>query len=100
MKEDAMSPITYLLFAAFAADTPELPPAATAEIDCARDVQPLLKRNCQGCHGAGMQQSGFRLDDGVAALKGGYGGASILPGKSAESRLVHRVSAAKAANSR
>ena len=90
-----MSPITYLLFAAFAADTPELPPAATAEIDFARDVQPLLKRNCQGCHGAGMQQSGFRLDDGAAALKGGYGGASILPGKSAESRLVHRIAGAK-----
>jgi len=90
-----MSLITTLLFAAFAADSPALPPAATAEIDFARDIAPVLKRNCQGCHGAGMQQSGFRLDDGVAALKGGYSGASILPGKSAESPLVHRVSAVK-----
>ena len=95
MKLDEMSPITYLLFTALTTDTPELPPAATAEIDFARDVQPLLKRNCQGCHGAGMQQSGFRLDDGAAALKGGYSGPSILPGKSAESRLVHRIAGAK-----
>lgn len=90
-----MSLLTILLFTAFAADAPGLPPAAATEIDFARDVAPVLKRNCQGCHGAGMQQSGFRLDDGVAALKGGYGGVAIVPGKSAASLLIHRVSAVK-----
>ncbi|MBY0504985.1 MAG: PSD1 and planctomycete cytochrome C domain-containing protein [Bryobacteraceae bacterium] len=89
-----MSPIIALLLT-FAADSPTLPPPAATEIDFARDVAPVLKRNCQGCHGAAMQQSGFRLDDGVAALKGGYGGAVILPGKSAESPLVHRVAGVK-----
>lgn len=69
--------------------------ARGAEVDFARDVAPVLKRNCQGCHGAGMQQSGFRLDDGAAALKGGYGGVAIVPGKAAESALVQRVSGMK-----
>ena len=69
--------------------------AQPPEVDFARDVAPVLKRNCQGCHGAGMQQSGFRLDDGAAALKGGYSGAAILPGHADTSPLVMRVSGAK-----
>lgn len=63
----------------------------SAEVDFSRDVQPLLRKNCYGCHGPAMQQSGFRLDDATVALKGGYGGAAILPGKSADSPLIHRV---------
>ena len=39
-----------------------------------------------------MQQNGLRLDDGESALKGGYSGAAIIPGKSGESRLVERIS--------
>ena len=73
-----------------------LPAAMFAQdVDYVRDVQPVLKRNCYACHGPGMQQSGFRLDDPAAALKGGYSGASILPGKAAESPLIHRIKAEK-----
>jgi len=66
-----------------------------AAVDFTKDVQPILRRNCYGCHGPAMQQSGFRLDDAELALKGGYSGASILPGDSAKSALFHRVSGAK-----
>jgi mono/diheme cytochrome c family protein len=69
--------------------------AAQVSIDFARDVQPILRQNCYGCHGPAMQQSGLRLDDAAAALKGGYSGAAIVPGKSAESPLIHRVRAEK-----
>ncbi|MDX2268138.1 MAG: PSD1 and planctomycete cytochrome C domain-containing protein [Bryobacter sp.] len=61
------------------------------EPDFARDVFPILRKNCYACHGPGMQQSGFRLDDAAAALEGGNSGAAILPGKSAESPLLRRV---------
>ncbi len=71
---------------AFAADTK---PA----VDFARDIEPLFRGKCQACHGAAQQMSGLRLDDGAHALKGGYSGPVILPGKSAESRLIHLVSA-------
>jgi hypothetical protein len=70
---------------------------ASAAVDFTRDVQPILRRNCYSCHGAGMQQSGFRLDDAEQALKGGYSGAAILPGKSEESPLYLRISGAKGA---
>ncbi len=63
--------------------------------DFVKDVQPIFRKRCAGCHGAAMQSNGLRLDDGVAALKGGYSGPAIVPGKSAESKLIERVSSAK-----
>jgi hypothetical protein len=42
-----------------------------------------------------MQQSGLRLDQPAAMLKGGYSGKVIVPGKSGESPLIHRVRADK-----
>ena len=66
--------------------------SAAQTTDFTRDVEPVLKKRCQACHGAAMQQNGLRLDDGESALKGGYSGAAIMPGKSGQSRLVERIS--------
>src|SRR5215471_13659940 len=74
-----------------AADEPALPPAAKIKVDFARDIEPLLTKRCVICHGAQQQMSGLRLDQKEAALKGGKSGADILPGKSAESRLIRLV---------
>ncbi|MEO8367592.1 MAG: PSD1 and planctomycete cytochrome C domain-containing protein [Candidatus Solibacter sp.] len=68
-----------------------LPPAATAKIEFARDIEPLLAKRCYACHGPQQQMSGLRLDQNDAALKGGAAGKDIVPGKSADSRLIHRV---------
>jgi mono/diheme cytochrome c family protein len=64
---------------------------AKLKIDFARDIGPLLAKRCTICHGAQQQMSGFRLDSREAALKGGASGVDILPGKSAESRLIRLV---------
>ena len=68
-----------------------LPPAAKTKIEFARDIEPLLAKRCLVCHGAQQQMSGLRLDQKEAALKGGAAGVDILPGKSAESRLIRLV---------
>ncbi len=47
------------------------------------------------CHGEKMAQNGVRLDDGDAALAGGYSGPVIVVGKSAESKLFQRISSTK-----
>src|SRR5436309_9196804 len=73
-----------------AAQEPALPPATKA-VDFDRDIEPLFKTRCNGCHGAQQQMSGLRLDRAEDALRGGYSGAVILPGKSAESRLIKLV---------
>jgi ankyrin repeat protein/mono/diheme cytochrome c family protein len=76
-----------------AAQAPQisLPPAATARVDYEKDVKPILAQNCYSCHGDAVQQSGLRLDLRQNALRGGDYGPVIVPGKSAESKLIKRV---------
>lgn len=87
-----MRRIVIVLLASFpvAAQT-QLPPAATARIDSERDVKPLLAENCYSCHGSEVQQAGLRLDLRQAALRGGDYGPVIVPGKSADSKLIKRL---------
>ncbi|HUQ94257.1 MAG TPA: PSD1 and planctomycete cytochrome C domain-containing protein [Bryobacteraceae bacterium] len=68
-----------------------LPLFAAEPMDFSRDIEPLLRKRCHACHGSVTQMSGLRLDLKEAALKGGDSGAVILPGKSAESRLIRLV---------
>lgn len=63
--------------------------------DFAKEVQPVFEKRCYGCHGSGQQMSGLRLDSADAALKGGYSGPVIIPGKSGQSKLVERVASDK-----
>ena len=90
----------FALFAAFTLaaaearkplDLTKLPPAASTPVDFARNIQPLFARHCQQCHGVEKQKGGLRLDLRQGALEGGDSGAVIVPGKSAESRLVQLV---------
>lgn len=72
-------------------DPSKLPAASKETIDFARDVQPLLRKNCYSCHGAEQQEGGLRLDQKKRALEGGDEGPVILPSKSGESRLLYLV---------
>lgn len=63
---------------------------APAKVDFRRDVQPIFKANCIGCHGPTQQMNGFRLDRRSAAMKGGTL-AMIGPGNSSGSRLYLRL---------
>ena len=67
------------------------PPATTASVDYVRDVQPILTQHCVKCHGPAKEESGLRLDTAAALRTGGYSGATIVPGKSAESILIQVV---------
>ncbi len=55
------------------------------------EVEKIFRTRCAGCHGAAQQISGLRLDQRDAAMAGGYSGPVIVPGKSADSKLMHRV---------
>ena len=68
-----------------------LPPPADREVDFARDVAPLLENRCFLRHGAQQQMKGLRLDRREDALRGGESGPVILPGNSAESRLIQLI---------
>ncbi len=62
-----------------------------AAVDFVKDVQPILKERCYGCHGAHKQEAAFRLDHKPSALKGGDFGVAIKAGHSADSVLVHVI---------
>ena len=68
-----------------------LPPPAAMTIDYDQHVKPILTARCFGCHGPTQQQSGLRLDLRQNALRGGDYGTVIVPGKSAESKLILRL---------
>jgi ankyrin repeat protein len=61
---------------------------APAKIDYAKDVAPILRQNCAGCHGPTQQVSGFRVDRKSVVL----GRRGVVPGSSENSFLYHRVS--------
>src|SRR5262249_9455377 len=77
------------------AEASKLPPAATRQVDFAKDVRPLLEKTCYECHGPEKQKAGLRLDQKAAALKGGDTGPVIVAGKSAESLLIQVVTGTK-----
>ncbi len=51
--------------------------------DFSKDVQPILERRCQGCHGATQQMSNLRLDSPASMAR-------VLDGK-----LIERISSTK-----
>lgn len=61
-----------------------------ARIEFVRDVQPILRESCIGCHGPAQQMNGFRLDRRRDAMRGGTL-AVIGPGNSEGSRMYQRL---------
>src|SRR5690242_12754377 len=59
--------------------------------DFARDIRPILARNCYECHGPEKRKGGLRLDRKAEAFAGGDSGAAIEPGKADDSELIARV---------
>jgi len=53
-----------------------------------RDVKPTLETHCVKCHNVTKQEAGLRLDVGGGLLRGGDGGAVLVAGDVASSRLL------------
>jgi ankyrin repeat protein/mono/diheme cytochrome c family protein len=75
-----------VLVLSLAAQTPD-------RVDFQRDVQPIFRQHCYGCHGPTLHENGFRLDRRADALRGGSI-AVIGPGNSEASRLYLRLTGA------
>ncbi|MFP6903209.1 MAG: c-type cytochrome domain-containing protein, partial [Verrucomicrobiia bacterium] len=75
-----------------AIDVEELAPPAKHEVNFVKEILPIFKKHCVKCHGPDKQKSDYRIDVKARAFEGGEMGAAIIPGKSAESPLVHFIS--------
>ncbi|WP_197443749.1 PSD1 and planctomycete cytochrome C domain-containing protein [Maioricimonas rarisocia] len=67
-----------------AADTP-------AEELFETHIRPVLVERCLECHGKDDQSGELRLDSRSSTLKGGEGGAVIVPGHPEQSRLIEAI---------
>jgi ankyrin repeat protein/mono/diheme cytochrome c family protein len=68
-------------------------PQTPERVDFQRDVQPIFRQHCYGCHGPTIRENGLRLDRRADAMRGGSI-AVIGPGNSAGSRLFLRLTGA------
>ena len=85
-------------FTAVKADASPAAPAASAAGTASSPlfttkVRPILAARCYQCHGADTHQNGLRLDSLSGILKGSENGKVVVPGHSADSRLIQRLEA-------
>ncbi|MGE0103995.1 MAG: DUF1553 domain-containing protein [Blastocatellales bacterium] len=83
--------IIFLLAAALTWIDRGRPAEAQEAVDFRRDIEPIFKAACVGCHGPRRAMGQLRLDARQPAMKGGISGAVIVPGRSGESRLLARI---------
>ncbi len=70
-----------------------MPVFTTADVDYARDIQPVLSDNCYRCHGpdAKERKGGLRLDVESGAKTERDGVFAVMPGNLEKSELVRRI---------
>ena len=73
------------------ASAADQPVADSGSIDFEKQIKPIFAKHCVDCHKADKNESGYRLDLGGLAIKGGDRGAAIVPGKSDESLLFQAL---------
>jgi len=62
---------------------------APSKIDFGRDVLPIFRQNCVGCHGPNQQMNALRLDRRSSVFKSGL--RRVVPGSTENSLLYHRL---------
>lgn len=65
--------------------------AHAEDISFQREVWPIFKRHCVGCHSAQKTKGKLRLDDVAALLKGGKTGPLYVAGKPDDSLLIDQI---------
>src|SRR5262245_27145178 len=73
----------------------EVPAPVAGKVDFAREVLPILSEHCFTCHGpdAGARKGDLRLGTREDALR--KNDPVIVPGKSADSELIRRITSSK-----
>ncbi len=79
------------LLAAAEVDVKKLPLPVARKVDFEKEIYPLFKESCFGCHGPEKQKGKYRIDTKAGAFTQGDDGPHIIPGNSGKSPLIHMV---------
>src|SRR5437868_1228501 len=82
MWEFAMFHVAFAIVGLSISASPESAP------DYRRDVEPIFKQYCTGCHNLADREGKLSLEKFDELLKGGAGGVVVVPGRSEQSRLL------------
>jgi hypothetical protein len=52
-----------------------------------RDLQPIFRKHCYGCHAATVKMGSLDIETHEGVMRGGNQGPIVMPGKASESRL-------------
>ena len=69
--------------------------AAVAQVSFSKQILPILKSECAGCHRPGKREGGLLMTSYKALLKGGETGAAVTPGNLEESLLAGMIAVEK-----
>ena len=83
-----MKPHPFLLFLVTAT-------VAAAAPDFHKDVAPILREYCAGCHNDDELDGEFSVETFKSLMAGGDSGKAIVPGNAADSRLTHLITGQK-----
>jgi len=72
-------------------ELPALDAESAAQVSYQKDVKPILKRHCWGCHNAAKPQGGLNMVTVSAMNTGGDSGAAIDSGKPDASLLIEMI---------
>ena len=87
MSRSGITALGVVFFAGFLSGQVSTP--ASAKVDFGKDVLPILRQNCVGCHGPSQQNASLRLDRRSSVFK--VGTRRIVPGSPDNSFLFHRL---------
>lgn len=65
--------------------------AAEKQVDYPKQIAPLFRKYCEGCHSVDDPEGKFAIDSYQGLLKGGKHGPAVLPGDSRSSRLIRMI---------
>ena len=65
-----------------------------AAVSFTREVAPIFRKSCNGCHRPGKEKGGLDLTTYKSALKGGKHGEVFAAGKIDSSKLLEQISGA------
>lgn len=74
-----------------AAELPALDKEAAAKTSFRRDVWPIVKRHCWGCHSGAEPKGGLNMSTVQDMLKGGDSGTALTAGKPDDSLLIESI---------